>query len=306
MWKFAQQLGGLVAVALSACATSGVAPPRPIDLILVAGQSNAVGFDAPASALAPAPEDAEVLFRWRCGDPPPDSHDSMGGGEAWQSLRAQPRGQPIEESTDGTRPPRQYGNFRSPGGGFGPEIGVARWLLQADPERRLAICKVAFSGTSLSKDWSPDDPGPPGACYGALVEEARQALTLGSPDGRPIRVHALIWVQGESDAGPTLARGYAEALTEMIEQLRRDLDAPAMHAVLALNQNFGGGKNPSIPVVAAAQRSVAAADPLCRWVDTAAATTANNAHFNAAGTLDVGRWMGAALLALEAAHSGTK
>ncbi len=112
-------------------------------------------------------------------------------------------------------------------------------------------------------------------------------------------------MQGESDAGPVLAQGYAKALARMIAALRRDLNAPQMHAVLALNQQFGGGKNESVPVVAAAQRSVAEADPLNRWVDSSAATTANNAHFDAQGILAVGHWMGAALLALETAHSGT-
>ncbi len=145
MWKLARQLGTLIALGLAACASTRDTAQRPIDLILVAGQSNAVGFDAPASALPPAPEDARVLFRWRCGDPPPDSHDSMGEVDAWLPLGSQARGQPIRENADGTKPHRQYGNFRSPGGGFGPEVGVARSLLEASPGRSLAVCKVAFN-----------------------------------------------------------------------------------------------------------------------------------------------------------------
>ena len=40
-----------------------------IDLIIVSGQSNAVGFDAIATELPEDPRDAQVMFWWRGGDP---------------------------------------------------------------------------------------------------------------------------------------------------------------------------------------------------------------------------------------------
>lgn len=64
------------------------------DLILVAGQSNAVGADALASELPADPADQSVLFWWRTGDPPPDEYDTTSGGK-WTTLRPQPRGNPM-------------------------------------------------------------------------------------------------------------------------------------------------------------------------------------------------------------------
>ena len=85
----------------------------------------------------------------KTGDPPPDSHDSS--SNAWQPLSPQPRGKPAHQKSA----PRQYGNFAHSEGGFGPEISFARHLLKTNPERKIAILKVAFSGTSIPQDWDP-------------------------------------------------------------------------------------------------------------------------------------------------------
>jgi hypothetical protein len=82
------------------------------DLIIVAGQSNAVGFDALASELPPSDADREILFWWRVGDPPPDQHD-VTSGNRWTHLQAQPQGSPrVTQTPDEKKAtPRQYGNF---------------------------------------------------------------------------------------------------------------------------------------------------------------------------------------------------
>ena len=45
---------------------------QTVDLLIVAGQSNAVGYDAKPGELPPSDADREIRFWWRCGDPPPD------------------------------------------------------------------------------------------------------------------------------------------------------------------------------------------------------------------------------------------
>ena len=83
----------------------------------------------------------------------------------------------------------------------------------------------------------------------------------------------------------------------MIARLREDLEAPEFVALLAVNTRFGDGKNPHVPVIVAAQKSLAEKDPLCRYVDTAGAETLGprHTHFTAAGTLEVGRRFATAL-----------
>lgn len=281
---------------------AGLAAEETRDLVLVAGQSNAVGFDAYASDLPEDPADKAVMFWWRCGDPPPDDHDSS-GGRAWHSLGPQPLGDPIpKESASGDAAgglKRQYGNFGRPEGGFGPEIGFAREWRQKE-QTPLAIVKVAFSGTALGTDWNQNDRGPNGACYRALIEETKAAIAYARERGITLRLRAMIWVQGESDANESAALDYERALTTMLESLRKDLEAPGLIALIGVNTRFGDGKNPHLPTVIAAQKAIGEKDPLARYVDTAGAETLlpKHTHFTAAGTLEVGRRYAEALRSL--------
>lgn len=267
---------------------------RTVDLLIVAGQSNAVGYDADPGKLPADPADQQILFWWKCGDPPPDEHDSASSGE-WTHLQAQPLGQPKRP-----RAGRQYGNFAFASGGFGPEIGLAR-TLHAQQERPLAVLKVAFSGTGMRTDWNPADAGDGGACYRALVAEYRRAAMAARSDGIQLQPRALIWVQGESDANASDAPEYAERLGEMIARLRADVTQSDLIALIAVNTQFGRGQNAFMPQIVQQQQQLAARDVRCSYVDTSRATIANAAHFDSAGTLEVGRLFASALMQMEAA-----
>lgn len=66
----------IFAVLLACLATTAFAAETR-DLVLVAGQSNAVGFNAKPFELPADAADRDILFWWRCGDPPPDARDSI-------------------------------------------------------------------------------------------------------------------------------------------------------------------------------------------------------------------------------------
>ena len=278
------QLSLLTLLLLAAATTLRADEQR--ELVLVAGQSNAVGYDAYANELPADAGDKDVLFWWRCGDPPPDEFDTT-SGRNWTHLQAQPKGNPMSKpEATAARSVRQYGNFAKPEGGFGPEIGFAReW--RAKGGKPLAIVKVAFSGTGMRTDWNPADAGPAGACYRALVGETKAAKERGIT----LRLRALLWVQGESDANAADAANYEKNLGAMLAALRKDLDASQLVALLAVNTRFGNDKNPFMPQVIAAQQALATKDKLCVYVDTAGAETLlpTRTHFTAAGTIEVGR-----------------
>lgn len=278
-------------VALAFACPSFAAETR--DLILVAGQSNAVGFDATPAQLPADAADKDVLFWWRCGDPPPDAHDSTGQG--WTTLQAQPVANPMPK-VNGV--PRQYGNFSHAEGGFGPEVGVAR-TLRAREKKPLAMLKAAFSGTGMRTDWNPDDAGSGGACYRALLAETKNGIATAAEKGIELRIRALVWVQGESDANAKDAPEYAKNLGAMIARLRTDLNAPKMIALVGVNTNFGNGKNAFMPKIVEEQKALATKLVRCAYVDTSGVTHANGAHFDTAGTLEVGKRFAEALLKLE-------
>jgi hypothetical protein len=279
----------------------GLAAAETRDLILVAGQSNAVGYDAYAEELPADPKDAATMFWWRVGDPPPDEFDGTSARQ-WTTLQYQPR-TPAMEGEAAKKTGRQYGNFnRKTKGGFGPEIGMVRTLATKE-SRPLAVIKTAFSGTSVAADWNVGRPGQADACYRAMINEAKAATAAAKSKGVTLRPRAFVWVQGESDANAKDAPAYVANLTAMLKVLRSELEAPDLILLLGVNTRFGNGKNAFMPKVVEAQQAVAAALPRARYVDTAGAETLppSHTHFTAAGTLEIGRRYAEALLSLESA-----
>ena len=269
------------------------------DLILVAGQSNAVGYDAYAEELPADPKDAATMFWWRVGDPPPDEFDGTSARQ-WTTLQFQPR-TPAKPAVDGKKVARQYGNFNlKTKGGFGPEIGMVRTLAMKE-SRPLAVIKTAFSGTSVAGDWNVGHPGKADPCYRAMIDEAKAAIAAAKTKDVTLRYRAFVWVQGESDANAKDAPAYVANLSAMLQHLRADLNAPDMILLLGVNTRFGNGKNAFMPKIIDAQKEVAAALPRARYVDTAGAETLppSHTHFTAVGTLEIGRRFAEALLSFE-------
>ena len=279
----------------------GLAHAETRDLILVAGQSNSVGYDAYAEELPADAKDAQTMFWWRVGDPPPDEFDGTSARQ-WTTLQFQPR-TPAMQGEAAKKVGRQYGNFNKKSkGGFGPEIGMVRTLATKE-SRPLAVIKTAFSGTSVAGDWNVGLPGKADACYRAMIDEAKAAIASAKSKDITLRPRAFVWVQGESDANAKDARAYVANLSAMLRSLRTELDAPDLILLLGVNTRFGNGKNAFMPKVVEAQKEVAAALPRTRYVDTAGAETLppSHTHFTATGTLEVGRRFAEALLAAEQA-----
>ena len=279
----------------------GLAHAETRDLILVAGQSNAVGYDAYAEELPADAKDTQTMFWWRVGDPPPDEFDGTSAHQ-WTTLQFQPR-TPAMQGEAAKKVGRQYGNFnKKTKGGFGPEIGMVRTLATKE-SRPLAVIKTAFSGTSVAGDWNVGLPGKADACYRAMIEETKAALASSKSKEITLRPRAFVWVQGESDANAKDAPVYVANLSAMLRSLRTELDAPDLILLLGVNTRFGNGKNAFMPKVVEAQKEVAAALPRARYVDTAGAETMppSHTHFTATGTLEVGRRFAEALLAAEQA-----
>ena len=297
---------------LAACVSTQLCAIETRDLLVVAGQSNAVGFDAAATECSQDARDKEVLFWWRCGDPPPDDHDSNGGG-SWTYLQPQPRGNPLSRSSGEVGEARfglkrQYGNFSQAAGGFGPEIGLARNLLNREV-KPLAVLKVAFSGTSLSADWNRKETGEGGACYRALIQEWNSANADAKQRGVVLRPRAFVWVQGESDANAKDVESYEARLEDMLSALRTEFGAPNLPALVGVNVHFGNDKNPFVARIVEAQKQVAAKDPRhCRYVDTDGAETLlpSQTHFTAKGTLEIGKRYADALLQIEEASAAAR
>ncbi len=274
-----------------------------LDILIVAGQSNAVGADTDPGQLPADEIDTSIRFLFRTGDPPPDAHDSTSAADAWAVLGPQPRGNPAPRDQ-----PRQWGNFSHPAGGFGPEISFARKLAHrasdtTQTKTALAVVKVALSGTSVADDWDPLGQNERGACYRALLDEVREAKSLAEKQGFNVRLRALLWIQGESDATPTDAPHYASRLQKMLQSLRADLHAERLPILLGVNVHFHQGRNQQMRTIISAQKQISRELSGCRYVDTSGASLANANHFDSLGTIDVGNRAAISLLAMERGSS---
>ncbi|MEO1618146.1 MAG: sialate O-acetylesterase [Planctomycetota bacterium] len=273
---------------------AATASPTEIDVFVFAGQSNMVGFDADAEELPADERDERVLFWYSVGAPPPDSYDST-SKRSWTTLGTQPKGNPPPYNSQS----RQYGNFKH-ASGFGPEIGFARTLLDESGETSskspaFAILKVAYSGTSVEKDWDPRQADEPESCYAALLREVRLASEQALTQGYKLRPAGFFWIQGESDSYGERLEFYENRLHQMLLCLREDLKATGLPCFLGVNTRFGEGRNQGMPRIIAQQKSLAQL-PSIAYVDTSKATIANPQHYDSKGTLHVGELIAKAYL----------
>lgn len=212
---------------------------RPIRIFILAGQSNAVGynnttelredkihFDERLSQL-------RVLF-W------PGSNARAGFADQWIKLRAG-----VSDISD--REP-----FRD--GCFGPEIGFALSLSHALPDEEIAIIKYAVGATGIARsedyddyipsltgfddkgrNWYPGSKGKsPGMLYEDLLMNVRSALDALEKQGRKYQIAGFMWMQGEHEAGISkkMAGDYDELLTLFRNSVRKDLKSKDLPFVI--------------------------------------------------------------------------
>ncbi len=194
-------------VALGPSPAHGARAPQPLALVIVAGQSNALGYqsfvtdpvthDDVFTDRSKSPADTSVLFMWTESGVP-----SSGAT-------------PVRLDA-----PQVLAGVSSPI--FGPEVGLAR-SLWGQGHRNLLVVKVAFSGSSLATDWQPGD-----ADYTALVTRVQQAEAWARSNGYAPSIVALCWMQGESDAMlASQATTYGSHLKSFLAGLHRDLSIGA-------------------------------------------------------------------------------
>ena len=75
------------------------------------------------------------------------------------------------------------------------------------------------------------------------------------------------WMQGERDAKEKVDAAYADALKQLIANLRRDLKQPNLNVVIGRISDYGDSGSPNWEAVRKAQVDVANGYPQGSWVD---------------------------------------
>lgn len=249
-------------------------------VIVLAGQSNAQGWMGDGRDFRKEPVDERIPFRWMIMGRNSMLTGESQHGKGWDTLGPQ-------EGICG------YGN---PALHFGPEIQLARTLAGAG--KSIAIIKTTIGASSLYGDWRL--PGQ-GGLTDAMLDEVAEAMNELRTSGGNARLGGFVWIQGESDADTDEhARGFQGLLTELIAKLRRQWKEPGLPVVLGLDEQHPGPT--ARPLVVAAQKAIAAADPMVAWTSMKGLEKADESHLTNAGLLKHGERLAEALTQLWRVH----
>ncbi len=148
--------------------------------------------------------------------------------------------------------PNEQGSFLSAtsnGNFIGPEVPFG-FVMGAFHDEQVLLIESSMGNRALSFDFRPPSSGrtdPDNQFeafeYNALVDGVRKTLAgidaiVPGYQGQGYEIAGFVWWQGHKDAGQTKAQ-YEGHLVNLIKDLRRDLDAPDMKAVVA-TVGFGG------------------------------------------------------------------
>lgn len=179
---------------------------------------------------------------------------------------------------------------------FGPEIGAGAALAKALPGKRIALLKISRGGTSLAKDWNIGTQGAPntqGPLYQEFREGVARALKALKDGGDTYVLRAMLWHQGESDAGST-EEVYTRRLADFIARMREDLGQPELPFIIGEVYD-----NKKRDAVRAAQLAVSKTVPHTALASAAGLKTWDNGtHFDAASQLTLGERLAAEALKL--------
>jgi iduronate 2-sulfatase len=184
--------------------------------------------------------------------------------------------QPGYSGTPGNKKPNAL-----PTGTFGCEVSFGPAIAGALPGKRILLVKFAEGGTSLAKDWNPDEKG---KLYENFIKFVGTTQEILKTRGDTCTIRGMLWHQGESDSG--LPEGaYQKALTEFIGRVRSDLGIKDLPFVIG--QVFDNGNRHH---VIAGQKAAAKALPRVGFVEAAGLETSDKGtHFDASSLVELGK-----------------
>ncbi|MEZ5384438.1 MAG: sialate O-acetylesterase [Prosthecobacter sp.] len=164
--------------------------------------------------------------------------------------------------------------------GMDPKLGFEPEAKKLFPDADVAYIKVAVGGMPI-RYWV-DEWNDIATKHGVDVAKARekdkskgtifyprileQFAALLKQHPNPASV-TFCWMQGENDSKTGLQAPYADALKQLIANLRRDLKQPNMNVVIGRISDHERINPPAWKIVREAQVEVATADPHGAWVD---------------------------------------
>ncbi|MGI9457709.1 MAG: sialate O-acetylesterase [Aeoliella sp.] len=289
-------LGALVENAIGQPRTRTANTDRPVKIFIIAGQSNAKGYNHIKEYNGGHTEfpqalrhQSNILFWF-------GEEDAQKQANAWSDLR-------VADS-----------------GSFGPEISFAHDLAAAMPNEQIAIIKCAVGGTGIArsvdysdyilslqgfkdrgKNWhSPSEGQKGGLLFQWLIKNVHDAQAALDRREAQWELAGCLWMQGEHEAGISrkMAMDYDKLLADFIGAVRRDLKTPSLPFLIGEvnSHNWAYGD-----LVRSKQAKVCRDDAhavLVKTTDLSRKGSGGASHFDADGMLELGSRFAKALSSL--------
>ncbi|MBN2128998.1 MAG: sialate O-acetylesterase [Sedimentisphaerales bacterium] len=175
--------------------------------------------------------------------------------------------------------------------GVGPGLAFGKALAEADPNTTIGLIPCAAGGSPITawkqEGYHAQTKSHP---YDDAVKRCRIARRRGVLKG-------VLWHQGESDSNPQDGPLYAQRLTDLIANLRRDLQSPDLLFVAGTPADAFIARKPETALVTDAIKTVAKADENVFWVSARGLKCkSDQVHFNAEAARELGRRYAEAVL----------
>lgn len=257
----------------------------PIDVVIVAGQSNAMGWGSDAAKLS-----AEN----RHYADAPNPHALL--GYHYQGL-----GDPVASVGSMGLLDTQGSGFPGHFDGFGPELSMGTDLTVGIGNKPTAIIKFTVGGAGLNQNFrkvgATSTP-----YYSPMMTHIKTMLSQLRAMGYAPRLRAFFWLQGETDALYGTSHLYEANIIQFMADIRNDTASPWLQFYLTeLNPNMPDlADKPGMLAVNAAMHAARQTNPCDIQViptDDISGNFADTIHYSANQSITIGQRWAAAFLA---------
>ena len=205
-----------IAFSVVGCNTSKPMEPKPIDVVLISGQSNAVGCTRSncISRSIGASKYQEYMKGYSEIQIAFDSW-TKDWPDAQDLSKVVYYSQNYSKDDDFVKVMLGQGNSL---GTFGPEIGIAEAMHEKYADK-LCLIKFACGASNLKDDWTKRDS----PMYPKFIEYVRKQMENLKNKGYLPTIKAFCWMQGEGDSYLGYYEVYQDNLREFVGNVREDL-----------------------------------------------------------------------------------
>ena len=189
--------------------SSTMMEPTPVDVVVISGQSNAVGCTH-SNCITRSMGSSKYQTYMRGFDDIKIAYDCWTKDEGPMFYS-----QNKSKNNDFVKVMLGQGNSEAT---FGPEIGIAEALHETHANK-LFLIKYACGASNLKDDWAKRDS----PMYGRFVNYVKAQIENLKSKGYVPTIKAFCWMQGEGDSYDQYHQVYYDNLKEFVTNLRSDL-----------------------------------------------------------------------------------